>query len=255
MSKFGIIWVGYQCEDMLERSLAPWIAARREKLKGHEFVVCAVSVPFEGFEAAHHDMTRLQLYVSQQTGEIDHLIVSDEPMKEVDARGAALRWLRTQGVTYLWQHDADEFITADQIAAIARFVEARPVDWYRLSLKNQVFAPNQYLIEPFTPPRIHRVYNPGGFVAAGFHQDNNVYYERPWNGERILDTQMASLTVPKGVAWISHESWLNNSRSKAKIAYQKARGWPNCSFSWDDSQGGLIWNPALPIPETATDSS
>lgn len=254
MSKFGIIWVGYQCEDMLGRSLAPWIAARRDKLGGHEFVVCAVSVPFEGFEAANHDMTRLQLYTSQQTGEIDHLIVSDEPMKEVDARGAALQWLRTQGATHIWQHDSDEFITTDQIAAIARFVEVRPVDWYRLSLKNQIFTPNQHLVEPFTPPRIHRVHNPGGYIATGFHQDNNVYYERPWNGERILDTQMASLTVPKGVAWIAHESWLNNPRSKAKIDYQRARGWPNCSFSWDDSQGGLIWNPSLPIPETSTEA-
>jgi hypothetical protein len=172
--------------------------------------------------------------------------------KETEARGAALQWLVGQGVTHLWQHDADEFITTEQIATIIRFVEARPVDWYRLSLKNQVFTPNQYLVEPFTPPRIHRVHNPGGFVAAGFHQDNNVYYERPWNGERIPDTQMASLTVPKGVAWIAHRSWLNDSRSKSKVLYQQVR-WGNCSFSWDDAQGGLIWNPALPIPETATD--
>lgn len=253
MSKYGIIWVGHQCEDTLERSLAPWIEARKSRLGGHGFVICAVSEPFEGFQQGEHDNTRLQLYAHHQNGEIDNLIVGDEPTKETKARGDALRWLRAQGATHLWQHDADEFITTDQIAAIARFVEARPVDWYRLSLRNQVFTPNQHLVEPFTPPRIHRVHNPGGFVAAGFHQDNNVYYERPWDGERILDTQMASLTVPKGVAWIAHESWLNNSRSKSKIDYQRARGWPNCSFSWDDSKGGLIWNPSLPIPETETD--
>lgn len=254
MSKIGIIWVGFNCEDTLERSLAPWIEARKSRLGGHEFVICAVSVPFEGFDVASHDGTRLRLYDKRQSCEIDHLIVSDEPMRETEARGAALRWLVEQGATHLWQVDADENYTTAQITAILAFVEGRPADWYRLCLKNQVFTPNQYLVEPFAPPRIHRVYNPGGFVAAGFHQDNNVYYERPWSGERVLDTQMASLTVPKGAAWIDHASWLNNARSKAKIDYQRARGWPSCSFSWDDSQGGLIWNPSLPIPETETDS-
>lgn len=252
MSKYGIIFCAYGTLDLTPASLAPWIDARDSRLDGHEFVIAGVSCPFSGFPDAKDDGTLEYLQKCRDWVDIDHLVTSDIPIPETEARGRALQWLVERGVTHLWQHDSDEFITVEQISAILRFVEARPVDWYRLSLKNQVFTPNQHLVEPFTPPRIHRVYNPGGFVAAGFHQDNNIYYERPWNKERSQDTHMASLTVPKSVAWISHASWLNNSRSKSKVLYQQAR-WGSCSFSWDDSQGGLIWNPNLPIPETDTD--
>jgi hypothetical protein len=247
--KIGVIYVGYQCADMLERSLETWVEAREKQLGGHEWVICAVSVPFTGFDAGEYDETRFQLCIHRLTGSVDNLIAQDEPIAETEARGAALKWLEGQGCRYTWQADADEFYTVDQIAAITRFVEARPhVDWFRLSFKNLVFTPDQYLAEPFTPPRIHKVHNCGGYVAAGFHQDNNVYYERPWNQERVLDTQLPSVLVPKSVAFIAHETWLNNDRSRRKVAYQQARGW-NCSFAWDDAQGGLIFNPNLPEPE------
>jgi len=253
--KVGLIYCSFGTLDLTPASLAPWLAAKASRLGGHDYVIAAVSCPFSGFPDAKDDGAVDYLFKQVGHEKIDHLVVSDVPIPETEARGRALRWLVEHGATYIWQVDADENYTPAQITAILRFIEGRPADWYRLCLRNQVFTPNRHLVEPFTPPRIHRVYNPGGFVAAGFHQDNNVYYERPWSGERVLDTQMASLTVPKGAAWIDHASWLNNARSKAKIDYQRARGWSSCSFSWDDSQGGLIWNPSLPIPETAIDFS
>ncbi len=254
--KIGVIYVGFNTEEYIAGSLGPWLEARASRLDGHEYVIAAVSVPFVGFDVGEMDHTYEALQLCKHTGKIDWLLAGTEPMKETEARGHALKWLVAQGVTHIVQWDSDEFPTTEQLSAILRFVAARPfVDFFRISYKNLVFTPDQYLAEPFTPPRIHKVHNGSGFLAAGFHQDNGVYYERPWSGERVLDTQLTSCTVPKHIAFVRHASWLNNSRSRRKISYQAARGWPNCTFAWDDTQGGLIWNPALPIPETARDSS
>ncbi len=261
--RIGLIWVGYQCEDMLERSLAPWIAARKDQLSGHEFVICAVSVPFEGFEQQKPDDTEWMLHGHAVRGEIDHYITSLKPTKETEARGAALRWLVERNVTYLWQIDADEFYTIEDIQRITAFVEANPwVAMMRLSLKNRVFTKDQYLVEPFTPARIHKVHLPGGHVACEFWGDNNVLYRRPWSGAEgeppIRDTDSASLTVPQTVGWIDHATWLNDERSRRKVSYQTtSRQW-QCSFAWDEVKG-LMWNEAyfarmgLPKPEIARD--
>lgn len=254
--KIGVIWVGFQTEDYVRPSSSPWIAAREHKLCGHEFLIAAVSVPFQGFDVGEHDNTRVVLHEFAQMGKIDWLIAHDTPMKETDARGEALRWLVAQGVTHVWQHDSDEFITVQEIAAIIRFIEARPhVDWFRLSLKNQVFTPSQYLVEPFTPPRIHRV-DIGGYQAHSFYQDNNILYGGKVTRDLKPDMEFPHCLVPKSVAWIRHASWLNNSRSRAKCAYQAARwGADKCTFAWDDSKGGLIFNPAMPAPEIAREGT
>jgi len=133
------------------------------------------------------------------------------------------------------------------------------VDWFRLSLKNYVFDTSTYLADPFTPPRIHRV-NIRGYRAHSFWDDNNVLYCGTITRDLKRDVDFPSLTVPKGVAWIRHDSWLNDSRSRRKIEYQvNGRKWPSCSFAWDDSKGGLIWNEAhfarigQPIPEVEHD--
>jgi hypothetical protein len=257
--KIGVIFCAFQAEDLLARSLGPWIETRRQHLGGHEFIICAVSVPFEGFDTSGEpeDRTRAILGGHAQAGEIDHAIVRDKPMKETEARGAALRWLVAQGVDTLIQWDSDEFPTTEQIERILAFVAARPhIAWFRLSYKNRVFTPDQYLVQPFTPPRIHRVQPPGtmSIRADIFYEDNGIVYGRTDNPhvDRIPDHYFPSLTIPKSVAWIDHWTWLSDLRSKRKQAYQWAR-WQRCDFAWDDSRGGLIWRDGQPVPETARD--
>ena len=165
-------------------------------------------------------------------------------MKEIEARGAALKWLTSQGVDILWQADSDEFPTTDEIATTLKFVESRPhTVWFKGSLKNYVWNDKTYLLDPFTPARIHRLAAPGGYLANGFWADNNVIYKRPFSEEEATDTSFSHLTIPKSVQWIKHLTWMNTDRSRRKIEYQTlARQWPSCSFAWDDSKGGLIWN-------------
>ncbi len=249
----GLIYCAWQAADLVPLSLTPWIEAKRARLGGHEFVICAVSVPFESFPQTEQlDDTLHLLRLQHAPREIDHLISGDKPMKETEARGAALRWLISQGCTHSWMVDSDEIYTTDQIAAICGFVTSRPLTpWFRLSLRNAVFNAETYLVEPFTPPRIHKLAMVN-LAAFGFWDDNNVLY-RSTGGTLVRDIELSHLTVPKQCAWIKHLSWLNDARSKAKIDYQlNGRKWPTCSFAWDETKG-LVWNEALPIPETAHD--
>ncbi len=234
--KIGIIFCAWNAADMLERSLRPWIEAKQARLAGHQFTLCAVSVPFVDFNARASDHTLSVLGLHAHGGDVDHVIVRGKPMQETEARGTALHWLLLEGADLIWQVDADEFYTLGEIERILAFVEKNPlIPWFRGSLKNLVFDEGHWLAEPFCPPRIHRVcINERGateIVAESFWDDNNIRYRF-----QIDDAQLPHLTIPKAVAWTKHATWLNNERSRQKIAYQLKR-WGGCSFRWDETTG------------------
>jgi hypothetical protein len=248
--KIGIIYCGYNAEDYLPGSLSPWIKARKSQLGGHDWIICAVAVPFENFVATTPDHTIAILRIRLALAEIDHLITSAAPLKETVARTQALQWLAGQKVDVYWMVDSDEFYTTDEIERIATFVTERPlVAWYRLCLRNYVFDERTYLVEPFTPPRIYRA-EYAFRNAVEFYDDNNIAYNTV-DGALVRDNLFPSATVPKAVGWIAHKSWLNNSRSRDKVRYQEARSW-RCTFAWDESRGGLVWRDTP--QETARDS-
>lgn len=249
--KIGILFCAYNAQPYLATALAPWIAARAAKLDGHEFLICAVSVPFESFPQQPTDDTRSFLGSVSHLNAIDHAIVRDKPMKETAARGAALNWLRDAGADLIWQWDSDELTDLAEISRTIRFVESKPlIPWFRGSLKNYVFDRQTYLTQPFTPPRIHRA-RIGDRVAAWFWDDNNIAYGNA--SGYVHDTALPSATIPKAIAWVSHFSWLNDQRSKLKCEYQWAR-WGRCDFAWDESRGGLIWRDGTTPPETERES-
>ena len=256
--KIGIIYTAFNTDEYFARSLASWVEARRTRLGGHHFVIAAVSVPFVGFETSQVDSTCSRMKREQGEGTIDHLIVDRSPMPETQARGEALKWLVAAGTDCTIMVDSDEFWTIEQIASILDFVIKNPfIIWFKVSYKNRVFTKDQYLVEPFTPPRIHRSYFEG-ITASGFWDDNNVIYNIE-QGDQIRDIELPSLTIPISVAWVDHYTWISDSRSKEKVQYQMRR-WGQSSFSWEDSRGGLIFNEAYykargqPLPEVAKDS-
>lgn len=103
MSTFGIIFCAYRAMDTLDAALEPWIQARATKFAGHNWLIAAVSVPFEGFQHdGEDDGTLLALDRHKNAGHIDHLITGDTPVKETEARGQALRWLVENGADVLW---------------------------------------------------------------------------------------------------------------------------------------------------------
>lgn len=257
MSTFGIIFVGYNCADLIQRSLTPWVEAKRGGLGGHTYLIAAVSVPFLGFEQPPEpDSTHSYLHQSRLREDIDHVIMNHVPVRETEARGAALKWLVEQRADYLWQVDSDEIYTQDNIARIANTVLANPfMAWWRLSFRNIVFTEFQWLAECFTPPRLHKVLL-NRFRATEFWDDNNILYCAVDDGEILRDIDWAAFTIPANIAAPAHYSWLNNDRSRRKIDYQNSRGW-SCGYRWDINRG-LCFNEeyyirrGLPLPEVIT---
>lgn len=246
----GCIFTAFNMEDYLPQSIAPWVAARVGRLDDHQFVICAVSVPFTGFPNEGCDQTADILHKHLEDKEIDHLITGDDPMAETEARGAALTWLKTQDVDVIIQVDADEVYSERDISRIFRFVGANPfVPTYRLSLKNYFQTTTTYLADPFTPMRIHQVRLPatkaGVLEASGFWADNNVYYQLP-GGAPVRDDQFACLTIPSSVAFVKHWSWLSTDRSRRKVEYHenhftsRPAGFRS-SYRWD-GEHGLVFN-------------
>lgn len=258
--KIGVIFVAWQTEGYIEPSLQPWIEAKQSRFGNNDFIICAVSTPFEGFPREEkRDGTQSLLAAKLDAGLIDNFLLGNTPIKETEARGNALRWLKEQGVTEVVQVDSDEFYTTQQIVDIFAFVESQPlISWFRLCLKNFVFDDKTYLIDPFTPPRIHRVHV-GGYRAHSFSQDNDIAYGGKITRDIIGQENFASMVIPKETVWVKHLTWLNDSRSRSKVKYQQARGW-NCSFAWDLDKG-LIFNEAYykaigqPLPEIARDET
>lgn len=247
--RIGCIFTAWQMEDYLAQSLAPWVGVRASSLDDHEFVICCVSVPFAGFpQDGVRDSTTETLRRHLAERDIDHLIESETSMSEVDARGAALMYLKTQDVDAIWQVDADEVYANRDISRTLRFVGTQPYcGWFRVALVNLVFDSKTRLADPFTPPRIHRV-RFAGVEATHFSADNDVSY-----GPRH-QSAFASLTIPEACAAPLHYSWVADSevsraRCRRKVEYQILRWGQACSFRWDETKG-LVFNPALLAPRT-----
>lgn len=269
--KVGIILTGRNMQEYVVPCLSAWIVARAQKLGGHDYLICAVSVPFAGFPDDHEDDTVPLLRGELEAGRIDHLITEPKNIPETVARGMALTWLRDAGCNISIQVDLDEEYTLDQIDRIFRFVQYNPFAVaLRASLKNYIFDGQTYLIEPFTPMRIHRLRPRANLEAVGFWADNNVMYIERGRGDdgletgrTIRDSDLATMTIPPSVAWIRHMTWLSDDRSRRKVAYHENHfnsrpSGVRSSYRWDDAKG-LVFNEAYyqyvgqPMPQVARD--
>lgn len=252
--KVGVIYTAFNAEPYLHRSLPPWMDARTDKLGGHDYLIAAVNYPFIGFDTSGpRDFTDRILTEYLQHGRIDHLCAGADPVTEVVARGRALDDLVDQQCDITVMVDADEIWTEKDILGVMAWVEANPhAVWHRVSLVNLVFDTNTRLVDPFTPPRVHRV-RAGAYRAHSFYDDNNVTYGGTITRDLIRDVEFPSLTIPESVAAPLHFTWLNDERSRRKCEYQAKRGWM-CSYRWDAARG-LCFNESFylshgqPIPE------
>lgn len=229
--KYGIIYCGYNTEEYIHDSLAPWIERK-------DCIISAVSVPFNEYclQEFYEDNTTLILHDYFDAGKINYLTTFPRFIKEHDARNFALRKIKEPVDAYILV-DSDECYTKENIDNIFKFVEENPACWYRVSLKNFVFDKSTYLAEAFMPPRIFRA-NFLGFKNPYFCWDNDMMYIHQTG--QIHQYQISCVEIPKEVAWVNHYTWMNNETSKRKVAYQKTRGWV-CSYGWDDEKG-LIFN-------------
>lgn len=247
--RIGIIYCAYGTEDYVPKSLAPWIDLRAQG----NVLICALNLRFAGFEGKD-DKTHDMLWACRVRKDIDHLIDGPDNIPETTARGMALTWLKQQGVDLVIQWDSDEMTDVASIQRTLAFIDANPfTTWFRFSYRNLVFDDKTWLADPFTPPRAHRIRagtEAGCYTAHSFSADNDICYGHHIFRDLHFQRDYPSMTIPAAVFNPKHYTWLNDERSKRKIDYQlRGRGWPSCQFAWDDAQGGLIFNPALPHPK------
>ena len=242
--------------EYIESSLHDLIKARQSKLDNNEFYIVAVSLPFKNFPITNCDNTIQILQTLKNNNLIDELITEPKFIKETEARTLALNKIIENNCEIVWQYDPDEELKIEQISKIIKFVNLNPfVACFKLSYRNFVFDNNTYLVEPFCPMRIHRV-NYSNYRVNYFWDDNNIMYGGKITRDLIRDIDFTMLTIPKSYVWISHMTWISNSRSEAKILYQKSRSW-TCSYDWDYINNKLIFNKdyfekfGLPLPQIA----
>lgn len=242
--RFGIIFCGFGTLDLVAKSLAPWLALRKQGLCS----ICAVSVKFKDFDS-EDDGTRDYLRNLLQQGEIDNLIDGPDNIPETTARGMAMHYLKDEhAIDAIWMVDSDEMYTLDEISRISQYVQNSPfIAWFRLCLKNYIFNTQTYLADPFTPPRIFRV-KTGSYIVNSFSGDNDIIYTGTITRDLKPQEYLSNLTIPKEVAWIAHFTWLSDERSKKKVQYQTKRWGNACSFVWNEKENCLEFNPNLPKP-------
>jgi hypothetical protein len=249
MSKIGVIFTSFNHAEYLHDALTPWIQARAEKLNGHEFVIAAVSVPFKEYQDMEviHDNTTELLREYYNTFQIDHLIDSPKFITEADARDRALQFLLREGVDMVWLHDGDEVVDTQQLSNILDYVTLNKwISWFSISYKNYVFTEDQYLEQPFCPPRIFRTQT-NGYKIKECVYDNDFSYEGQRVGLGTLETkvlnyrELPTKVIPPHIANPAHYSWLNTEKVRLKIKYQKKRwGEIGCSYAW--GKDGLEFN-------------
>lgn len=257
--KIGIIFVSYNDLDNVEKSLSPWIHAKDKKLDGHEFIISAISLPFEGYKdipGFQEDETTYKILETALMYEkIDFLITGPKYIKETEARTLGMAPLLLEDFKrnpdktltmippcdYIWQVDSDEFYTQKEISKIIKFIEFNPdVTWFKGSLKNYIFDEKHYLEQSFNPSRIHKTKS-NDFKVYIFNEDNDICYMHTECVTVVPQGFFPSLTIPKNVAFVKHLTWLNNDKSKKKIAYQTSRGW-QCSYKWNEEKNCLEFN-------------
>lgn len=226
--KYGIIYCGYNTEEYIHDSLAPWIERK-------DCVISAVSVPFNEYylQEFYEDNTTLILHEYFEAGKIAHLTTFPRFIKEHEARNLALQKIE-ESINAYFLVDSDEVYTKENIDKIFEFVDQNPACWYKLSLKNFVFDKETFLEEPFCPPRIFRK-SFLGLSNPSFCWDNDVVYHH--KDGNLHQNQIPFVDIPKEVAWVDHYTWLNNEISRRKVRYQQDHFKGTCSYAWDEKLG------------------
>lgn len=232
--KIGVVAVGYQCEQYLDKVLEPWINLKL-KSTDLDIKICATTALFKekhelGFK--YDNKTTEDILSNYKKNKcIDEFVVVKEPILDFESRNYCWRYLCDFDLDLTWQLDLfDELYTEENIFRILTYIKNNEfVDWYRVNFKNYIGDTKHY-IEGFAPPRIHWVNRNGGIDK--WYWDNNLQYK---NKKR--DIEVTSVTIPKHIAMVKHYSWCGSAEFlKAKIAYQK-KAINCCSYEYSEEKG------------------
>lgn len=239
--KIGVLICAYNTRDTVEESLSAWIKLRNNP-GPYQFVFSAVSVPFKEYASFNLENDGTTEYLRGLN--LDYLVDHPEYLGEAEARTSALRPLLDEECDWIFLHDSDEMITVSEINYILSYIKDKNLfTWFGVNYKNYVFD-NKTWIDGFCPPRVFRRIS-SGFIIDSFFWDNDIQYKSLITNEIRSYKSFGSQKIPKNLAHVRHQTWLNNEKSKRKITYQKEHFHGECSYKWNDEKNCLEFDPAF----------
>lgn len=259
MTKIGFLLCGFECDEYIDRVLAPWLELKSQSNNsGDEFVFSCVYGQFKEYAEMFGQKTvKKPKWAKKYSGLINNFVLTETPDSEANHRNLALKYLQDQKCDIIWLLDIqDEIYTVDGIKNIINFIKMNNYYcWYSVSLKNYVFDEKTYLLDPFTPPRIFRT-SFNGYKLVKFSFDNDPIYQNynqddlPGINYQFDSTrytsykQFSNTIIPTNIGGtIRHFTWLNNEKSKNKIKYHHQHFGPGvCSFKWNEQENKVEFN-------------
>jgi hypothetical protein len=258
--KIGILLCSYNCDASIDEVLKPWIEVKKRALPD-QFVLSFSYGQFKEYaDLFGVNPVEYPAWFERHKENIDFFQLLP-PLSEAENRNAALKPLLEAGCDLVMLVDAqDEYFTVAQIDEIFSKVHLEKfVSWFSIQYRNFVFSDQEYLVDPFTPPRIFRV-NTNGCKLLNLFYDNDFSYgmncfEFNKACEKVVSYKDLPNKLIRNEPGVTHLSWLSNEVGKNKVRYQTARGW-SCSYKWNEVENRLEFNEdyyrnhGLQIPRT-----
>ncbi len=244
----GVLFCAYGQEDYYHKSLAPWVAARKENLGGNTFIISCVSVPFREYQGVPTPEDKTTEFASHDhaAGILQYLTTEPKFISEAEARNLALKPLLEEKCEWCLTLDADEVYDLGEIEKLLGFINKNKLtNSFNLNYKNYVFTTKQYYHQYFP----NRIFSTKKLI--GFFDDCYVKYEG-----NLDFRQLSAINVPPHICSVNHYTWLSGEKSKNKLEYQIKR-WTQdmCSYRWDNESDSLQFNLDyykrfnIPVPE------
>jgi hypothetical protein len=240
--RIGVLCCFYGCEDMLYKVILPWLNLKENLTKTDVQIAVVHGLFKENKENGEINNDSGTLGLLQGGGWHDFLYVQPEGVYESEAeiRDKGLQYLLKQDCDYIILLDGDEVYREEEIVNALDFAYSEPlISWFNIEFKNLTFDENKYT-KGFSPPRIFKV-NSGEYKLNNMYWDNDVSYV-DGRMNQVDYKNLSSKKIPVSLCNPEHYTWLNNERSRKKIAYQEAhfKQGAGCSFKWGEN--GLEWN-------------
>lgn len=253
--RVGITFIGYECMELMPRSLMPWFQIRADpslipgikSLKISLSHGCFEETAKLGFPIASTDGSADWMLKAEQEKEADKTIIYSSPMKEYEMWTGNYLWMKDE-IDFLIMLNHDEMWTIEEIKKLFQFVNFNSqVDFYKVNFKNYCIN-EQTWVDNFINPRMWWVNRNGGL--KGFWKDELVEYN-----DGTKDFQRSSVTIPMAFLFPKHLSWVGSKAYlQRKLNFQALR-FGSCSYAWDEKNDCLMLNDAfyahfgLPKPE------
>jgi hypothetical protein len=241
--KIGISSIGYESKELLEKCFNAWNEIKNNKSLCPEITdikICFGHGCFEetyklGFSLYSIDGTVELAKEMKIKGEIDELIIYDEPQKEFEMWTNNLNKLKEQDIDLLIMVNVDEIWDIEEIKKLIKFIKKNElVDYFKINFKNYCINYKTW-VDDFIVPRAWFINKNDGLKR--FYQDELVEYN---NGKR--DYSASFLVVPRVLIFPKHYSWVGSKEYlQRKLNFQALR-FGTCSYSWDNKNDCLQLN-------------